>query len=200
MRSFHPSSTQLSMAIFILRRHGLSALFVALCLAGSVAGSLAASAQVVPAGYQDRIAIHAGGTASEYFFPYGQTRLLGATAFSDIDIWRHYGIEAEARFLEFNQPKEIHAETYLAGPRYRLNLGRFQVYAKGLVGFGQFHYPYGYATDKDFVAAPGGGVDFHLTPRVHIRLADAEYQYWPQFHYGAMSSFGISAGIRVRVF
>jgi hypothetical protein len=156
----------------------------------------------VPAGFQDRISISAGGTASEYYLQFGQTRVLGATPFADIDIWRHYGIEAETRFLEFNQPQpqNIHAETYLAGPRYRINLGKFQLYAKGLVGFGVLHYTYGLGTDHDFVAAPGGGVDYHISPRVHIRLADVEYQCWPDAHYGLMSSFGISAGFRVRIF
>jgi hypothetical protein len=197
MKSFHPSSTK-SCTARIFHRAALSAFVAALCLASSVASS----AQTVPAGFQERIAIHAGGTASEYYLQFGETRLLGPTAFSDIDIWRHYGVEAEARFLDFNQPQpqKYHAETYLAGPRYRLNVGRFQVYAKGLVGFGVFHYTYGLGTDHVFVAAPGGGVDFHLTPRVHIRLADVEYQYWPETQYGPMSSFGISAGFRIRVF
>jgi hypothetical protein len=196
MESFYHSSSKLCARPRFLRRAALSAAIPALFFAASVI----ASAQVVPAGYQERIAIHAGGTASEYYLQYGQTRLLGATAFSDIDIGRNYGIEAEARFLEFNRPENIHAETYLAGPRYRLNLGKFQVYGKGLVGFGSFHYPYSYATDNDFVAGGGGGVDYHISPRVHLRLADFEYQYWPEFHYGPMSSFGISAGFRVRVF
>lgn len=180
--------------------HPRCGVLVALCLAFGLLGSSAASAQVVPAGYQERIAIHAGGTASEAYLEFGQTRLLGATAFADIDIYRHYGIEGEARFLEFNQPKNIHAETYLGGPRARLNVGRFQVYAKGLIGLGVFHYTYGYGGDSDFVAAGGGGVDFHISPRVHLRLADAEYQYWPEFHYGPMSSFVLSAGLRIRVF
>jgi len=196
MKSFHHSSSELCAMTRIRRGAVLSVALVAFCIAGSIT----ASAQVVPAGYQERIAIHAGGTASEYYLQYGDTRLLGATAFSDIDIWRHYGIEGEARFLEFNQPVSIHAETYLAGPRARVNLGRFQVYGKGLVGFGVFHYPRGFGTDNDFVVAPGGGIDYHITKRVHIRLADFEYQYWPEFHYGPMSSFGISAGFRVRIF
>ncbi len=196
MKSFHPSSSEFRTATRLRGRVAFSVTLAALGLACSVVSP----AQVVPAGYQERIAIHAGGTASEYYLQYGQTRLLGATAFTDIDIGRHYGVEAEVRFLDFNEPINIHAETYLAGPRARLNLGRFQVYGKGLVGFGTFHYPYNYATDKDFVAAGGGGVDYHISRLVHIRLADAEYQYWPQFHYGPMSSFGISAGFRVRVF
>ena len=197
MESFHHSSNKLCATTRFLRRAALSVAGAALCLAGSVA----ASAQVVPAGYQERVAIHAGGTASEYYFQFGQARLLGPTAFADIDIGRRYGVEAEARFLEFNQPiTNIHAETYLAGPRYRLNLGKFQVYAKGLVGFGVAHYTYGFGTDHVFVAAPGGGIDYHISPRVHIRLADFEYQYWPEAEFGPMSSFGISAGFRVRVF
>ena len=196
MESFHHSSSELCATTRLLRRAVLSAFVGALFLAGSAV----ASAQTVPAGYQDRIKLSVGGTASEYFLQYGQTRLLGVTAFSDFDAWRHYGIEGEARFLEFNQPKNIHAETYLAGPRYKIYLGKFQLYAKGLVGFGQFHYPYGYGTDNDFVVAPGAGVDYHISPRVHIRLADFEYQYWPEFHYGPMSSFGVSAGFRVKIF
>lgn len=198
MKSFHPTLIQLCAMPPFLRRAAFLAAGAALCFAGAVT----ASAQVVPAGFQDRISISAGGTASDYYLQYGQTRVLGPTAFSDIDIWRHYGIEAEARFLEFNQPQpqNIHAETYLGGPRYRINLDKFQLYAKGLVGFGVFHYTYGLGTDNDFVAAPGGGVDYHISPRVHIRLADVEYQYWPQLHYAARSSFGISAGFRVRIF
>jgi hypothetical protein len=196
MKSSHSSSNDFCAMTSFFRRAALSAAVAALGLAASVA----ASAQTVPDGFQDRIKLSVGGTASEYFLQYGQTRLLGVTAFSDIDIWRHYGVEAETRFLEFNQPENIHAETYLAGPRARLNLGKFQVYGKGLVGLGVFHYPYRYGTDNDFVAAGGGGVDYHISPRVHIRLADFEYQYWPEFHYGPMSSFGISAGFRVRVF
>jgi hypothetical protein len=196
MKSFHPSSSEFCATTRFVRRVALSAVLATLCFAAS----LTASAQVVPAGYQERIAIHAGGTASEYYLQYGQTRLLGATAFSDIDIWRHYGVEAEVRFLDFNEPKNIHAETYLAGPRARLNLGKIQVYGKGLIGFGTFHYTYNYGTDNDFVAAAGGGVDYHISKRVHLRLADFEYQYWPEFHYGPMSSFGISAGFRVRIF
>jgi hypothetical protein len=196
MKRSHPSSSEFCATARFLRRAALSAALAILCFAGSVA----ASAQVVPAGFQDRIKLSVGGTASEYYLQYGQTRLLGVTAFSDFDAWRHFGIEGEARFLEFDQPKNVHAETYLAGPRYKIYLGKFQVYGKGLIGFGQFHYPYGYGRDNDFVVAPGGGIDYHISPRVHLRLADFEYQYWPEFHYGPMSSFGISAGLRVKVF
>jgi len=75
---------------------------------------------------------------------------------------------------------------------------------KGLVGLGQFNYPqYNSANlgrDNDLVVAPGGGLDFHLSHRIILRAADFEYQIWPQFHYGSMSSVGVSTGIRVRIF
>ena len=54
--------------------------------------------------------------------------------------------------------------------------------------------------DKDLVIEAGGAVDFRLTRRFRLRLADSEYQYWPQFHYGAMTSFGVSTGIKIRIF
>jgi hypothetical protein len=33
-----------------------------------------------------------------------------------------------------------------------------------------------------------------------LRLADGEYQYWLEFTFGPMSSYGISTGLRIRVF
>jgi hypothetical protein len=68
------------------------------------------------------------------------------------------------------------------------------------VGFGQFNYPYNLGTDTDLVIAPGGGIDYRITHRIRVRVADFEYQFWPQFHYGALLSYGISSGIRVRIF
>jgi len=159
-----------------------------------------ASAQVVPAGDAGGLNVSAGATASGYYVQYGQVKLLGVAGFVDVDTRRHIGIEGEARFLEFHQTADIHAETYVGGPRYRFNIGRFQPYVKGMVGVGEFNFPYDYAHGSYLVIAPGGGVDYRLTRRIHLRLADFEYQYWPQFTYGAMSSVGVSTGFRVRIF
>jgi hypothetical protein len=71
---------------------------------------------------------------------------------------------------------------------------------KGLVGIGQFSYPYNLARETDLVVAPGGGFDYCLTDRFRWRAADFEYQVWPQFNFGQMSSFGLSTGIRVKIF
>jgi hypothetical protein len=109
-------------------------------------------------------------------------------------------LEAEGRWLEWNQTANVHAETYSIGPRYHRNFGKLQPYAKGMLGFADFNFPYNLATGKYLTITAGGGLDYHLTRRIYIRAADFEYQFWPQFTFGSMSSLGVSSGIRVRVF
>lgn len=181
-------------------RMGAQAIFFAALLAVCLAGLCPASAQVVPAAEAGGLKLTVGATAAGYALQYGERKMLGVAAIADADTNRRIGIEAEAGWLIFHQTANVHTATYLIGPRYHMTFGRFQPYAKGLVGFGRFNYPYNLGQDKDLVIAPGGGVDFRLTRRVQLRLADFEYQYWPQFHYGALSSFGVSSGVRVRIF
>jgi len=176
------------------------AVFFAALLAVDLAGFGVASGQVVPSADSGGLKLTVGATATGYSLDYGERKMLGVAAIADADTNRRIGIEAEAGWLIFRQTANVHTATYLIGPRCHLTFGRFQPYAKGLAGFGQFSYPYHLGQDTDLVIAPGGGVDFQLTRRVRLRLADFEYQYWPQFHYGALSSYGVSSGIRIRIF
>jgi hypothetical protein len=159
----------------------------------------AASAQTIPEGDAGGYRLTVGAMATGYKLQYGDIKMLGVAAIADIDTNRRVGFEGEAQWLMFHETADVHTSTYLVGPRYHLTYGRFQPYAKGLVGFGMFTYPYNLGHDNDFVIAPGGGVDFRITHRIRWRIADIEYQVWPQFHYGAMSSYGLSTGIRVRI-
>jgi hypothetical protein len=162
-----------------------------------------AHAQVVPAGDKGGVMLSVGAAASGYTLNYGQQKLLGVSAFFDAETRRHLGAEAEVRSLEFHNTNDITATTYLAGARYFRDFGRFQIYAKGLVGFGHANLAFSLGQANSMVIAPGGGVDFILNRRVHLRLADFEYQRWPQAVYGstpAFASVGISSGIRFRVF
>jgi len=136
-----------------------------------------------------------GGGASAYYMQYGGGKNLGVTGYFDADSIRRFGFEAEGRWLEFHQNNNIHAETYLGGPRYHFNMGRFQPYVKGLAGLGYFNFTYNYAYGRYIVIAPWGGLDYRLSPRLSVR-ADGEYQYWPQFTFGPMSSGGLSLGLR----
>ena len=161
-----------------------------------------AAAQVEVSGWQGGFSVSAGGAASYYFLGYGQRRMTSATAFFDADTRTRFGVEGEARWLLTPQVADVHATTWLAGPRYSIHpLGkRFFPYAKGLVGVGQFTFPYNYAKGDYLVIAPGGGIDYRLTHRIRIRLFDAEYQFWPQFTYGSLTSYGVSVGAKVRLF
>ncbi len=174
------------------------AAFLALAIFG--AGPRVAQAQVQSAGDQGGLILSAGAMGSGYYLQYGQRKVAGITAFVDADTKRRFGVEAEARWLEYFQTANVHAETYSIGGRYHFDTGRFAPYAKGLVGFGDFNFPYNYAYGRYLVVTAGGGLDFHWTRRVTLRAVDFEYQDWPNFTFGNMNSFGVNAGLRVRIF
>ncbi len=157
-------------------------------------------AQVEPAGDQGGLIVSAGAMGSGYYIQYGQRRMAGVTAFIDADTRRRFGIEAEGRWMEYFQTADVHDETYSIGGRYHFHVGRFAPYAKGLVGLGEFNFPYNYAYGHYLVVTAGGGLDFHWTRRVTIRAADFEYQDWPNFTFGNMNSYGLNAGLRIRIF
>ena len=177
-------------------RAALPAVLLALCLALA----LPAHAQVVPAGDEGGLNIAVGATASGYYLQYGERKMLGIAGFADVDTKRRIGFEGEGRWLLFHQTANVTATTYLVGPRYHRDYGRFIPYVKGLVGFGDFNFPYNLAHGSYLVIAPGGGVDYRISRRIRIRAVDFEYQLWPQFTYSAMSSYGVSTGLRIRVY
>ncbi len=173
----------------------------ALLITGFAALCPSAHAQVQAAGDKGGARVTVGALASGEALDYGSRKMLGITGFADIDTRRRLGMEAEARWLEFHKTDNVHAETYSIGPRYHFDLGRrIEPYAKGLIGFGHFNYPYNLGTDSDLVITAGGGLDYQLTHRLYWRAADFEYQYWPQFHFGGMNTVAVSSGLRLRIF
>jgi hypothetical protein len=165
-------------------------------------------AQVAPAGHQGTLKLSVGVIGSgDTFQQEGQRKMLGVGAFVDGETTGHFGIEAEGRWVEFNQTANVHAETYSIGGRYHLDFGpRWQPYAKGLVGFANFTYPYNYAQgSRDLIVTAGGGVDFRCSRRITLRLADFEFQDWPNFQFtstasGNMTSLNASVGLKVHIF
>jgi len=178
---------------------------IALLLVLSLAALGKCFCQAAPAVIGPLETIAVGGSFSAYRVNYGDRLLLGAAIFVDASYNQHYAIEAEGRWLWLRQRDGVRDSTYLIGPRFPLHgVGderrRFRPYVKLLVGVAQFRYPYHYATGEYFVLAPGGGVDYRLNPRIRVRLVDVEYQCWPQFTYGSLSSLGVSSGLRFRLF
>jgi len=180
----------------LIRMAALTAAILMACFSAAAT----ARAQVAPSATSGEFRLSAGGTGSGYYLQYGEQKLVGASAFVDADIKRGFGIEGEGRWLEWNKVNDVHVETYSVGLRYHMNFHRFQPYAKGLIGFSDFNFPFNYAHGHYQTITAGGGVDWRWTRRIRIRAADVEWQDWPQFTYGSMNSVGISSGIRVGIF
>jgi len=176
------------------RSNAAVTLALSLCL---VAG---AHGQTVPDGDAGRLRVSAGVAGSGIYLQYGVRTMGGVTGFVDLDAQSPLGVELEGRWVELNQRANVRTETYSVGPRYHHSFGNLQAYGKGIVGFGDFNFPYDLARGRFLVVTVGGGVDLKVRRRLYVRAADVEYQCWPQFTYGAMSSFVVSAGLRVRVF
>jgi hypothetical protein len=160
----------------------------------------AASGQAAESGDRGGTRITVGGGASGMKIEYGNRFLVDATGWVDADTIRRLGIEGEVKWIHFfPQPDHVYLETYQGGVRYHLNYGKLQPYAKGLVGLGRFTFPYSLAQGNYLVASGGGGVDAIFTRRWSVRT-EFEYQYWPEFTYGAMSVYGFTMGARFRIF
>jgi hypothetical protein len=175
-------------------RRSLAVVLMSLMILATAAGRCAFG-QVAETANIGGHALWVGTGISGYQLGFGNVQNLGVTAYVDADSTRNFGLEGEGRWLQLHQTNDVHADTYLGGPRYRFNFGRYQPYIKGLAGVGLFNFTYNYAHGSYFVVAPGAGIDYRLSPRWNVRV-DGEYQYWPQFTFGAMSSAGVTVGVR----
>jgi hypothetical protein len=201
MRFFHSfrfCKTQ-STRIEIRASAFLALLAAALLLAS--AGSV--HAQVVIAGTRGVLQLSAGATGSFDTVQYGARQMFGAGAFVEAETTGHFGLEAEGRWIEFPaQLDNLHAETYSIGGRWHWVVTKhWQPYAKALIGIGNFNYAYNLGQEhNDLVVTAGGGVDFRASHRIYFRVADFEYQNWPQAYYGNLTPLNVSAGLKVRIF
>jgi len=179
-----------------------SAFFALLAPALLLASAGTVRAQTVPGGNRGVLQLSAGATGSFDTIQYGSRQMYGAGAFVDAETTGHFGLEAEGRWIEFPQQNDnVHAETYSIGGRYHWVLtNHWQPYVKGLIGFGSFNYAYNLGHDHDLIVTAGGGVDFRCTHRIYFRVADFEYQDWPEAYYGNLTPFNVSAGLKVRIF
>ena len=161
-----------------------------------------AAAQVAVSGWQGGFSLSAGAAVSGYYLGYGDRYMLGPDVFIDADTRRHFGAEFEARRLVWPRVADVKDTVWTGGPRYTFYpiKQRFYPYVKAMVGVGQFAFPYGFAKGSYLVIAPGAGVDYQINHRIRIRVLDFSYQYWNQFTYGSMPSYGVTTGIRVRIF
>jgi opacity protein-like surface antigen len=158
-----------------------------------------ARAQAQPTASGPGSYVSAGLGYSAYQVDYGQRVLGGGTVFVDVHPTWRYGVEGEARLLRMNASEDVTESTYLVGPHIFIRQGRLRPYVKLLVGLGKINLPFNYAQGTFFAYAPGAGVDYTLSDRISLRLVDFEYQEWPQFTYGNLHPYGVSAGVVIRI-
>jgi Outer membrane protein beta-barrel domain len=168
------------------------------------------SAQVTESATARRFSVTAGGMGSVFVPndgshpPYGTgaDHLVGLGTYVDLHFTHWIQVEAEARWLRFDQYAGEHIDNYFIGPRVPIHqFGRAQAYGKVLVGMGKMTFPnnYGYGT---FTAlAYGGGIDYKLSRKLTLRAVDFEFQQWPRWlGSSAIYPYGVSVGIGYRVF
>ena len=178
------------------------------CFAGFLA-VVSAHAQVVPSATSRTFSVSAGAFGSMAQPDYGDqgfaqtspNRLFGPGAFVDVHFSRWVQVQAEGRWLRFNQfylrglPPGNGESTYLIGPRIPIvTFHRISPYGKFLVGLGNGPFLNG----NTFVLAYGGGVDYRLTRRFTLRAIDFEYQRWSVTP--TLYPYGGSVGISYKIF
>jgi opacity protein-like surface antigen len=189
---------RLSSVVSLLKRSGAVSLFF---LAAGFAARC--PAQVEHAATSGGMAVKAGGEFSVFQPDYaGQgvaqtspNRLYGFGAYVDAEFTRWIQIEAQGRWLHWNQYAGIYQNSYGIGPRVPIyEFRRFSPYGKFLIGWGSMSDLSGKATAFTY----GGGVDYRLNPKFTLR-GEFEYQDWrvanPNLH-----PYGGSIGVSYRVF
>jgi hypothetical protein len=190
--------------------------FVFSCILAASA-AVAADAQVAPSATARQFSLTAGGMASAFqpdfaynwsskppYYPVpgaSSSWIFGAGAYVDVKFSRWVQLEAEGRWMRFNQYQGIHQDNYLVGPRIPLHrFWKGTVYGKALVGFSEMSFDtqgdHGRFTDFAF----GGGMDMKLSRHISFRPVDVEYQYYPTWGSTTLSPYGVSMGIGYKIF
>jgi hypothetical protein len=111
---------------------------------------------------------------------YARSRFNGYGIYADLDFHHGFGVEAEYRYMSDGDPfpqTNVYETTYQVGGRYSRHYGRFQPFAKLLVGRGILNYPYNGANVGYNMGTIGGGTDIRIVRHVNARI-DYEYQKW----------------------
>lgn len=173
-----------------------AALLVSLSL-GLSSCKLQAQARATAGGPGSYVAV--GGGVSAFRTDYGQQTLGGGFVFADFQPTWRLGFELEARSLRLHSAEQVRQSSYLAGLRATLRPEGLSPYVKFLAGDGHVSLPFGYAQGDYLALVPGAGAEYNLTDRITLRALEVEYQYWPQFSFGALRPWGVSTGLSLRL-
>jgi hypothetical protein len=160
--------------------------------------SIALHAQASPTA-ERAAAVQIGGGLSIVQPDYEPKNIIGYTIYGDFDFTPHIGIEGDIHIANVITPTDIGESSFLLGPRYVFNRGRFHPYGKVLLGLGIFTFEPVYANSKSSSSthkmfAFGGGLDVTVKRRLNVRAFDLEYQRWPGFTANGLTPIAITVG------
>jgi len=192
--------------VSVMMKRSIVALFSLLCVAGAVT----AGAQVLPSATKGGVSITVGGMGSAFQPDYAgngirqvaPNRLYGVGAYVDVKFTRWIQLEAEGRWLRFNQFESINQDNYLVGERLPIHHFKYlgaTPYVKALGGFSRMNFENGVAWGRFTDFAFGGGVDFRVTKKISVR-GDFESQTWPSWLNSSLYPYGASVGVGYKIF
>jgi opacity protein-like surface antigen len=133
---------------------------------------------------------------------YAPGTIKGYSIFGAADLRNGLGFDIEYHDTELFTPHDIGESTVMAGLRYGRRERRFYPYVKALGGRGIFTTQQGdYATTTSTpyrAFALGGGLEYHASRSVTIRLVDAEFQNWTTFKPNGLSPVVYTFGAAYR--
>jgi opacity protein-like surface antigen len=113
-------------------------------------------------------------------YNFDNAKLIGGSFYTSFDVRKHFGAEFDFHQASPTSNSTVYERTFEVGPRYHINRGAFEPYAKALIGRGVYNFPSNAANIAYNIYTFGGGLDTHLRPSLNLRL-DYEYQTWPNF-------------------
>jgi opacity protein-like surface antigen len=176
--------------------------FTALGLFAAMLGSASfAHAQALPTA-TGRGSLQAGVGVTLAEPDYGQKSIKGISGFITFDFTPHFGVEAVVHYVALVTPTDLAENTFLIGPRYVYRKGRFNPYAKLLIGRGDLVIQEtndnpGRYSGNYLAFALGAGLDIDITHHLVVRAIDVEYQRWPNLGNG-LSPIVATVGVAYR--
>ena len=89
-----------------------------------------------------------------------------------------FGQPALAARFTFSSGTSAKENTYMFGPELHYAFGKFRPFGDFLLGKGDITWGGSGFKDDSIVYELGGGLDYHVTRRLNVRLVDFQYQFW----------------------
>jgi hypothetical protein len=121
----------------------------------------------------------------------------GVSAWVDANLNALLGLEAEAHLGTLISPSDYGENSFLVGPRLGVKSGKGLLYAKAMIGRGDFIYDRpGQTRSASYnLYAFGAGLDYRISPSLNLRVVDAEFQTWGSFKPNGLTPYAISTGL-----